>query len=209
MELKEQLKKALAELRKGKERKFEQTVDLIVNLQKFDIKKSSLNIFTAIPHKVKDKKVCGFLEVENKLVKTITPEKFKLYSDKTKLKKLEKEFDFFIAQASLMPKVATTFGRALGPSGKMPSPQMGILINVTDKEIEGVTNRINSSIKIKTKEASIKVPIGKEKMSDEDLIENIMTIYNVVVKELPQGKENIKNIQLKFTMTKPIKIGVR
>jgi len=40
MELKDQLKKALEELRKENEkRKFEQTVELIVNLKGFDIKK--------------------------------------------------------------------------------------------------------------------------------------------------------------------------
>ena len=47
-ELKDQLKKALEDLRKGKERKFDQTVDLIVNLQKFDIKKNQVNIFVSV-----------------------------------------------------------------------------------------------------------------------------------------------------------------
>ena len=55
MELKEQLKKALSELRKDKERKFDQTLDLIINLQKFDPKKNSINLFVQVPHKVKDK----------------------------------------------------------------------------------------------------------------------------------------------------------
>jgi large subunit ribosomal protein L1 len=129
MELKEQLKKALSELRKGKERKFDQTADLIINLQKFDLKKSKINLFVSVPHKIKDKKICAFLETENKDIKTITPEQFKKYSDKKELKNLIKDFDFFIAVASLMPKVATAFGRALGPAGKMPSPQLGILTN--------------------------------------------------------------------------------
>ena len=44
MELKEKLIKALAELRKGKERKFDQTLDLIINLQKFDSRKNSVNL---------------------------------------------------------------------------------------------------------------------------------------------------------------------
>ena len=57
MEIKEQLKKTLAELRKNKERKFDQTVDLIINLQKFNIKKDSVNLFINLPHKVKEKKI--------------------------------------------------------------------------------------------------------------------------------------------------------
>lgn len=209
MELKEQLVKALQELRKEKERKFNQTVDLIVNLQKFDTKKNQLNTFISVPHKIKDKKIAGFLEIRNNKMDTIVPDEFKRYSDKKELKKLTKEYDFFIAQASVMPKVAATFGRVLGPIGKMPSPQMGIIINANDKIIEELKEKINSSIKIRTKEASIKVSIGKQSMKDEDIIENVLTIYNSLIKVLPKQKENIKNIEIKFTMTKPKKIIVK
>lgn len=209
MELKEDLKKALAELRKEKERKFDQTVDLIINLQKFNIKKSQLNLIVNVPFKVKDKKVCAFLESENKNVKTITGEQFKKYSDKKELKKLVKNFDFFIAEGKLMPKVATTFGRVLGPAGKMPSPQLGILMDVNDKAIENLKKKINNSMKIKIKESSIKIAIGKQSMKDEEIIENILTVYNAVLKDLPRDKDNIKNVEVKFTMTKPQKIKIR
>ncbi len=209
MELKEDLKKALAELRKEKERKFDQTVDLIINLQKFNIKKSQLNLIVNVPFKVKGKKVCAFLESENKNVKTITGEQFKKYSDKKELKKLVKNFDFFIAEGKLMPKVATTFGRVLGPAGKMPSPQLGILMDVNDKAIENLKKKINNSMKIKIKESSIKIAIGKQSMKDEEIIENILTVYNAVLKDLPRDKENIKNVEVKFTMTKPQKIKIR
>jgi len=64
-------------------------------------------------------------------------------------------------------------------------------------------------VKIRTKEASIKLAVGKQSMKDEDLIENIMTIYNAILKELPRDKENVKNIELKFTMTKPQKVNMR
>ncbi|MEN7982037.1 MAG: hypothetical protein ABFQ65_01160 [Nanoarchaeota archaeon] len=209
VELNEQLKNALVELRKGKERKFDQTLDLIINLQKFNVKKDTVNVFISVPHKIKDKKIGAFLEVNHKDVDTITAEQFKKYNDKNELKKLVKKYDFFIAQASLMPKVATTFGRVLGPAGKMPSPQMGIMMNVDDKIIRELKEKINNSLKIRTKEASIKLPIGKLSMKDEDLIENILTVYNRIEKELPREKENIKNVELKFTMTKPEKIQVR
>ncbi|GAI94634.1 unnamed protein product, partial [marine sediment metagenome] len=202
MELKEQLQKALTELRKEKERKFDQTLDLIINLQKFDIKKSQINLFITVPHKIKEKKIAGFLEVKNQNIETITSEQFKKYSDKKELKKLIKKFDFFIAQASLMPKVATTFGRVLGPAGKMPSPQLGIIMNTDDKTINDLKNKINKSVKIKVKEASIKLPVGKQGMNNEELIENILAIYNAILKTMPREKENIKNIEIKFTMTK-------
>ena len=204
-----ELEKALGELRKDKERKFDQTVDLIINLQKFDAKKNQINIFVNIPFKIKEKKICAFLETENKAVETITPEQFKKYLDKKALKKLVKNFDFFIAQASLMPKVATTFGRVLGPAGKMPSPQLGIISDANEKEISEIKKKINNNIKIRIKESSIKLAIGKQSMKNEEVIENILTVYNSILKAVPKDKENIKNIELKLTMTKPQKIIIR
>ncbi|MBU0894365.1 MAG: hypothetical protein KKF48_04765 [Nanoarchaeota archaeon] len=209
MEFKLELKKALAELRKSKERKFDQTVDLIVNLQKFDVKKTPLNLFINVPFRIKDKKIAGFLEVKNPKVDTITQEEFKKYKDKKALRNLVKKYDFFISQASLMPKVATTFGRVLGPAGKMPSPQLGIIVNINDKIIDELKNKINNSIKIKVKEASIKLAIGKQSMKDEEILENINIIYESILKALPRDKENIKNVEIKFTMTKPVKIKIR
>ncbi len=209
MDLNKDLKKALEELRKEKERKFNQTVDLIINLQKFNLKKNQINILVSIPFKFKDKKICAFLETKNKDVETITPEQFKKYSDKKALKKLVKEFDFFMAQASVMPKVATTFGKVLGPAGKMPSPQLGLLFNVNEKAINELKKKINNNLKIKVKEPSIKLAIGKQSMKDDEIIGNVLAVYNAVLKALSKGKENIKNIELKFTMTKPQKIYIK
>ena len=209
MELKQEIIKALEELRKNEERKFNQTADLIINLQKFDVKKQNINLFINVPYKIKDKKIAGFFESKNKDVETITPAEFKNYDDKKELKKLAKKFDFFIAQANLMPKVATVFGRALGPSGKMPSPQLGILMNVDEKNIKALKEKINNSVKIKVKEASVKLAIGKQNMKNDEIVENILTVYNSLLKVLPKGKDNIKNIEIKFTMTKPQKIQIR
>src|SRR3989344_7651506 len=146
MELNKKIENALEELRKGKERKFVQSVDLIINLQKFDAKKSNISIFTEVPNKIKDKKICAFLEEKSNLIETITESEFKKYSEKKEVKKIAKKFDFFISQAKMMPKVASSFGRILGPIGKMPSPQLGIIMNSDEKSIEGIIKKINNSI---------------------------------------------------------------
>lgn len=209
MEFEKKLKQALEESRKGKERKFDQTVDLIVNLQKYSHKKNPINLFVSVPHKVKEKKVAAFFKVNSDLIDTIPESDFVKFKDKKKIKGLVKKYDFFIAQASVMPKVATTFGRVLGPAGKMPSPQLGIIMDVSEKLINELKVKINTSIKIRVKESSIKLSIGKQSMSDEDIIENIMSVFNEIVKALPRDKENIKNVEVKFTMTKPVKIQLR
>jgi large subunit ribosomal protein L1 len=209
MEIEQELKDALENLRKEKEKKFNQTIDLIINLQKFNAKKTPINFFVNVPHKIKEKKISGFLESKNRDIDAITGDEFKNYSDKKELKKLSKKYDFFIAQASLMPKVASVFGKILGPTGKMPSPQLGIILNADEKTISELKEKINNSLKIRIKESSVKLPIGKQNMKDDDVIENIMHIYKELIKVLPKNKENIKNIEIKFTMTKPIKIVIK
>ena len=209
VEFEDSVKIALAELRKNNEkRKFEQTIDLLVNLKKFDVRKESLNLFVSVPHKIKDKKVCAFFESKSESVETITTNDFKRYKDKREIKKLAKKFDFFIAQASLMPIVATNFGKVLGPMAKMPSPQLGILPAPNDKLVQELVGKINKTIKVRSKEASLKFSIGRENMNDSEVIENIIVTYNTILKSLSKGRDNIRNVKIKFTMSHPVKINI-
>jgi large subunit ribosomal protein L1 len=201
-----ELKKALEEIRRGEERKFEQSIDLIVNLRKFDIKKNSINTFIILPHKIKDKKICGFLETKTNLIDIIPKANFIGYKDKKSIKKLVKKYDFFVASAPLMPAVATTFGRILGPAGKMPSPKLGIIMGESENNIKEVIKKINNTIRVQTKEPSIKIIIAREKMKDDDILENIKSAYNSIINELPNKKENIKSVMIKLTMGKPVKV---
>ncbi|PIN90806.1 hypothetical protein COU60_00490 [Candidatus Pacearchaeota archaeon CG10_big_fil_rev_8_21_14_0_10_34_76] len=204
-----ELKQALEELRKEKKRKFSQTVELIVNLRSVDLRKDNIAILASIPNKVKDKKVCGFFEKKNPLISTITKAEFQKYSEKNALRKIVDEFDFFIANAKLMPSVASTFGKALGPAGKMPSPQLGIIPEERDDLIKPLLERISKSVKMRAKEASIKVPIGNESMKDEEIIANIKAVHAAVISSLPKKEENVKNTLIKFTMSKPIAVEVK
>jgi len=214
MPTKESFVKALEEVRKfekesGNERKFSQTVDLIINLRDFDIKRNSINIAVPLPHKLKDKKIAAFLEKKSDVIDTITKPEFEDFKEKKKLKRLVKEYDFFISSAKLMPSVATTFGRALGPAGKMPTPQLGVIMGAeTDDAVKTQVQRINSVVRVKTKEPSIKVSIGKQTEKDSDLAENAMAVYNDVFKNLPKQRENLKNVLIKFTMSKPVKVAL-
>jgi len=204
-----EVKKAIEELRKEEKRKFAQSVDLIVNLKGIDLKRENVNLIITFPHKFKDKKICAFFEQKSSLIPTITKPEFQRYKDKKELKELVKDYDFFIAAAPLMPAVATTFGKVLGPAGKMPSPQFGILAKESDELVKQLLERITKSLKIRLKEASIKISIGNEAMKDEELLENFTMAYNEIVNALPKKRDNIKNIMLKLTMTKPIKLEVK
>ena len=203
-----ELKQALAELRKLEKKKFDQSIDLLVSLKGIDPKKDNITTIVNIPNKIKDKKVCGFLTKKSELIRTITNLDFPKYKDKKTLKNLVKEFDFFIAAAPLMPPVATTFGKILGPAGKMPSPQLGILANEDEKTIRALLERIDKSMKIRVKEAAIKVSVGKESMPDEKILENIVAIYRGIVNALPVKKDNVRKVMIKLTMSKPIQVEI-
>ncbi|MEM3074490.1 MAG: hypothetical protein QW727_00930 [Candidatus Pacearchaeota archaeon] len=202
------LEQAFEFFSKEKKRKFDQTIELIVNLKKFDLKKNSINVFIILPHKIKDKKICAFIDSQSNIVDTIPKAAFQKYKDKKDLKNLVKNYDFFIASEKNMTSVATTFGRVLGPAGKMPSPKLGIIINENDDEIKKILDKINRSIKINTKDSSVKIPIGKYSMERQKIIDNIKSAYISILNELPNGKENVKNIMVKLTMGKPIKIEI-
>jgi ribosomal protein L1 len=199
---------AVKNLRKDKERKFSQTVDLIINLKSFDMKKDSVNLFLSLPHKFKEPKIGAFLTKKSGIVETITKDDFGKYKDKKELKKLVKKHDFFISAAALMPAVATTFGRFLGPEGKMPSPQLGIIREENDAEIKKVLDNFSKIIRVKSKEPSLKFSVGKDSMKDEDIVDNVYTAYNTVVKNLPRQKDNVKSIMIKLTMGRPIKLEI-
>ncbi len=204
-----ELKQAIAELRKEEKRKFNQSIDLIINLKGIDVKRDNVATIVNIPHKIKDKKVCGFLTKKSELVRTITQPDFQKFKEKKPMKELVKEYDFFIAAAPLMPSVATNFGKILGPSGKMPSPQLGVLMKEDEAAIKQLLEKISTAVKIRVKEPSVKVCVGKENMKDSDLIENIQAIYQGLVNALPTKKENIKNIMVKTTMGKPILVEIK
>ncbi|MEK6854666.1 MAG: hypothetical protein AABX73_00400 [Nanoarchaeota archaeon] len=203
------VQEALNELRKEEKRKFDQTLDLIINLRGMDVKKENINLIIVLPNKIKEKKVCGFLKSKSPLIPTITEPEFSKYKDKKALKNLVKNYDYFISLAQLMPSVATTFGKILGPVGKMPSPQLGVISEEKESAIREALEKIAVSTKIRIKEPSIKLMIGKESMKDQEIIENVEFFYKSLLNALPKKIENVKSVMIKFTMTKPIKLEIK
>ncbi len=200
-----EIKDALIELRKEKKRKFIQTVDLVMNLKNFDVRKEALNTFVFVPHG-NEKKLAAFFTKRSKMIDTITEEDFVKYKEIKDIKKLAKRYDAFIAVAPMMGKIATKFGRVFGPMNRMPSPQAGIIPQENEDMIKVMIDKMNKAVRVKNKEMAIKLAVGKEDMSDEDLVENIKAVIKELENKLPRGRDNVKEVLIKFTMTKPITI---
>jgi len=197
-----------ADKKQEPKRNFDQTVDLVINLKNFDVRREAFNVFIQLPNKIKDKRVAGFFEKKSEFIDTIKKDDFPKYKEKKDSKKLIKSYDFFIANAKLMPSIATAFGRILGPVGKMPSPQLGILPSEDENMIKGILSKINSTVRVRVKEPSIKSGIAKASLTDEEIANNASTFYKRILENLPKGNDNIKNVKIKFTMGQPVLVEI-
>ena len=207
-----------ATLKKVKEispkKNFKQSLDLIINLKGLDLKKPEhqINIFVTLQHDTGKKvSVCALVgpELESKAKEVcdevILQEKFNIFK-KPEIKKLANKHDFFIAQASVMPKIATVFGRFLGPKGKMPNPKMGGVLP-PNADVKSLVGKLRRTVNLATKnESTIKCMVGKEDAGDS-VIDNILTVYSSIIQKLPNEKQNVKTVLLKLTMGPVFVVG--
>ncbi len=213
---KEQLLNALKEARgNAKKRKFPQTVELIMNFKGLNLKSPDhqVDFYMSIKHPWKNTKVCGLVAAEltdnskAALDNTITSEEFaKFDGNKKDIKKIAREYDYFVAQANLMPQVAKTFGRFFGPLNKMPNPKAGCVVP-PNANLEQVKDRLNKTIRVFVKTIPMfQLGVGKEESKDEDIAEDVLAIYNQIIHHLPAEQQNVKSVYVKLTMGKPVKV---
>ncbi len=212
---KDEIARALSELRKNlTKRKFSQSIDLVVRLREVDMKKPENRINEAIPlpnPPEKALKVCviasGDLGTRAKaagadmLVSRQDMET--LGKDKKAARKLAQEYDFFIAEAPLMPLVGKALGSFLGPRGKMPTPVP------PNAAIDQIIANHRKMVRVRMREQPVlQCRIGTEAMPDEKLVENIQTVVSRIEQKLERGFKNIGEILLKATMSKPVKLSL-
>lgn len=209
--MKDKFTEAIEELKKQRKRSFNQSFDLIINLRNFDVRKESLNTFVQLPFQASERKICAFLlDKPSKIFDfCIVKTDFDNWQEKKQIKKLARDYDFFVSVPQLMQLVATKFGRVLGPQGKMPSPQLGVITAPDEKSMQELADRIRKTARIRAKEPSVKIMIGKESMESEKISQNAEAVYNAVVNALPRKIEGIKSVMIKLTMSKPVKISLK
>ncbi len=215
---KQQVLDALKSARENSpKRNFKQSVDFIVNLKGLDLKKTEHKVdfyahLSSLPaSKIKVCALVGTEMIENAKSgcdRAILVDEFGQY-DKKAMKKLASEYTYFVAQANIMPKVAQTFGRVLGPRGKMPNPKAGCVVP-PNANLKALVDRLRTTIRIVAKnDLFIMSSVGSEEMSDEILADNVLTIYNSLLHVLPNEKDNVKSSIVKLTMGKPSTIGTQ
>jgi len=213
---KETIIKSLKKARENaKKRNFSQTFELIMNFKGLNLKnpEQQIDFYTILKHPFRSVKICGLVGEElldnskNTFDDTIFSEEWdKFKGNKKDIKILARKYDYFVGQANLMPKIATIFGRYFGPLGKMPNPKAGCVVPPS-ANLEVIKAKLNKQIQIKVKSIPVlQIPIGKEAGKDEEIAEDIYSIYDQVVHKLPGESQNIKSIYVKLTMGKPVKV---
>ena len=214
---KEQIQSALAKAKDiSPKRNFKQSYDLIINLKGLDPKKQEhqIDLFVTLPHsRGKKVKVCALvgaeLEEQAKGIydSVILSDNFEKYKDKKETKKVANSADFFIAQANIMPKIATVFGRVFGPRGKMPNPKSGCIV-APNANLKPLYEKLQRTVRVSVKSAPlIQCAVGTEDMNINEVAENALNVYDSVLHALPNDKHNIKDAYIKLTMGKPVRIG--
>ncbi len=193
------------------DRKFKQNIDLVINLKnvKLEEAKNRIDEEIILPHgRGKESKIAIFasgelaLKAKGKVDLIIKPEEIEdLAKDKKKFKKITDEYDFFIAEAPLMPTIGKTLGIILGPRGKMPRPVPPHI------DITGIVKNLRQTIRIRSKaNKTFHAIAGKEEMDKEQIAENIGAIIKRLESKLERGRMNIGSIHVKTTMGPSVRI---
>lgn len=211
----ESLSKGIEEaLSKAKKRKFEETVEIAVNLKDVDLSnpKNRINEEIILPNGRGKAVRVGIIsgnemasKAKNVADVIISAEELdKLAEDKKGAKKLVNSTEFFIAETALMPRVGKILGGIMGPRGKMPRPVPGNVDPVP------IINNLRRTVKARSKEKPvIHVAIGTRDMDVKKLTENAAEVIKRIESKLEKGEENIKSVYVKTTMGPAVRVEVK
>lgn len=117
------------------------------------------------------------------------------------------DFDVCIATPDMMGLVGR-LGKILGPRGLMPNPKVGtVTMDVTRAVKESKAGKIEYRT---DKAGNVQAPIGKASFTEEQLLQNYMTLADTLVKVKPAGAKGqyMRTVTLSCTMGPGVKIDV-
>ena len=115
------------------------------------------------------------------------------------------DFDVIVATPDMMAELGK-LGKLLGPKGLMPNPKTGtVTMDVTKAIKEKKKGKVEYRV---DKEGNIGVLVGKLSFTDEQIRENMKTIYDLILRARPAAVKGIymKNLVLSTTMGPGIKL---
>jgi large subunit ribosomal protein L1 len=208
------IKAAVAELKKLKRAKFDETVEIHINLG-IDVTQSDQMVRGAIPlpHGIgKSVRVAVFAQGDNvakakaagadhvggaDLVEKITKENFL-------------DFDVAIATQDMMAMVSR-LGKVLGPRGLMPTPKAGTVVPATGDLTAAVKDFKAGKVEYRSdKTGQIHAGVGKMSFDEQKLVDNINVFVDQVRHAKPSSVKGnfINGVVLSATMSPGIRVAI-
>ena len=208
------LKQAVAELKKLKRAKFDETVEIHINLG-IDVTQSDQMVRGAIglPHGIgKSVRVAVFAQGDNAakakaagadvvggadLVERVTKESFL-------------EFDVAIATQDMMGQVSR-LGKVLGPRGLMPTPKAGTVVPATGDIASAVKEFKAGKVEYRSdKTGQVHAGVGKMSFDDDKLVANITTFVDQVRAAKPAAVKGVfvNGVTVSATMSPGIRVAI-
>ncbi len=208
------LKQAIAELKKLKRAKFDETVELHINLG-IDPTQSDQMVRGAVslPHGIgKAVRVAVFCQGDN--IEKAKAAGADVAGGADLVERVQKEnfldFDVAIATQDMMAQVSR-LGKVLGPRGLMPTPKAGTVVPA-NADLAAVVREFKAGkLEFRSdKTGQIHVGIGKLSFDDQKLAENIQAFLDHLRSVKPAGVKGqfIRGVVLAATMSPGIRLAV-
>jgi len=204
------LEEAISLVKETSYAKFDETVDLAVNLG-IDPRKSDQMVrgSVVLPHGI-GKKVRVLVFAKGEKEKEAAEAGADFVGAEDLIEKISKgwlDFDKAVATPDVMGSVSK-LGKILGPRGLMPNPKLG---TVTFDIARAVKEIKAGKVEYKAEKAGIvHIPIGKVSFDTQKLIENAKTVINSILKAKPATSKGryLRKISLSSTMGSGIAIDI-
>jgi large subunit ribosomal protein L10Ae len=187
-------------------RKFVETIELQISLKNYDSNKDkkfggSIKL-PKIPrtkfavcvigddkhlHECKDQKIPVLSQDDLK----------KMNKNKKAVKKLAKQYDAFLASASLIRKIPRLLGPGLNKAGKFPTV-LGPTENIPAK-VQDTKASVKFGLKSK-KSYTMGVAVANVSFTEDEIVQNVTLAINFAVSLLPKGWQQVKRLFIKSTM---------
>jgi len=204
-----QLNEAVSILKESKASKFDESIDIAVNLG-VDPKHADQLVrgTVSLPHGTgKEVKVLVVTKDSDK-IKTAEDAGadfagFDEYIDK--IKNGWTGFDVMVATPDMMPEVGK-LGRVLGPRGLMPNPKSGTVTNDIKKAVAEIkAGKVEYRVE---KNGIIHVSVGKLSFDNNQIEENVKACMSAIIKSRPSSVKGtyFKKFSISSTMGPGIKV---
>ena len=204
------LEQAIEIVKKASYAKFDESVDLAINLN-VDPRHADQNIriSTSLP-KGTGKKMVLLVLAQGEKVQEALDAGADYCGNKEYLDKIKSgwvDVDKIIATPDMMPELGK-LGKILGPKGLMPNPKSG---TVTTNVAKAVSDQKSGMVELRVEKTGIIHTVcGKVSFDSKDLVDNIRQIYSTLLKSRPPSVKGqfLEKISISSSMGPGIKVNI-